>query len=105
MPACSSQRGVGCTHVVKPPFVIRYFFGPIFSTVSPKKYTSVSWLPRGGGASAPGRACCWAASPIDDARRVVERAEIGLRVEVGAIGRDAVVALGEHDVAGEITRS
>ena len=35
--ACRSQRGVGCTHVVKPPFVILYFFGPIFSTVSPKK--------------------------------------------------------------------
>ena len=38
----SSQRGVGCTQVVKPPFVIRYFFGPVFWMVSPKKYTSVS---------------------------------------------------------------
>jgi hypothetical protein len=31
------QRGVGCRHVVKPPLVILYFFGPIFSTTSPKK--------------------------------------------------------------------
>ena len=33
----SCQRGVGCTQVVKPPFVILYFLGPIFSMVSPKK--------------------------------------------------------------------
>jgi hypothetical protein len=52
-----SQRGVGCTHVVNPPFVILYFFGPIFSTVSPKKYTIVSW-PVSCGANAPGRGVC-----------------------------------------------
>ena len=37
VPACRSQRGVGWTQVVKPPLVILYFFGPIFSIVSPKK--------------------------------------------------------------------
>ena len=37
VPASRSQRGVGCTQVEKPPLVILYFFGPIFSIVSPKK--------------------------------------------------------------------
>ncbi len=50
----SSQRGVGCTQVVKPPLVILYFLGPVFSIVSPKKYTSVSavsaWLAMPGAA-------------------------------------------------------
>src|SRR5437764_6943923 len=50
------QRGVGCTHVENPPFEIRYLRGPIFSMVSPKKYTTVSWFATGGGgAMAPGR--------------------------------------------------
>ena len=31
----SSQRGVGCRHVVKPPRVILYFCGPSFWSVSP----------------------------------------------------------------------
>ena len=51
----SCQRGVGCTQVVKPPLVILYFFGPIFSIVSPWKYTSVSWFDTVGSAIAPGR--------------------------------------------------
>src|SRR5947207_1845532 len=57
--ACRSQRGVGCTQVEKPPLVIRYFFTPIFSTLSPKKYTFVGAFDDGGGASAPGRGCCF----------------------------------------------
>ena len=36
-----------------------------------------------------------------DAAGVVERAEVRLGVEVGAVGGDAVLALREHDVAGE----
>ncbi len=56
--ACKSHRGVGWTHVVKPPLVMVYFFGAIFSTVSPKKYTSVS-SPAVGGRSAPGAAGAW----------------------------------------------
>ena len=58
MPACRSQRGVGCTQVEKPPLVIRYFFGPIFSIFSPKKMTTVSWPTTGGGAMAPARGGC-----------------------------------------------
>ena len=56
MPAFRSQRGVGWTHVEKPPFVILYFFGPIFSIFSPKNYTTVSWPAIGGGAIPPGLA-------------------------------------------------
>ncbi len=33
LPLTISQRGVGCTQVVKPPFVMRYLSGPIFSIV------------------------------------------------------------------------
>ncbi len=35
--ALKCHRGVGCTQVEKPPLVILYFRGPIFSMVSPKK--------------------------------------------------------------------
>ena len=35
VPDVISQRGFGCTQVVKPPLVIRYFRSPIFSMVSP----------------------------------------------------------------------
>ena len=56
MSACRSHRGVGCTQVEKPPFVILYFFGATFSITSPKKYTDVSSPVTGGGAMAPGRA-------------------------------------------------
>ena len=56
--ACRSQRGVGWTQVEKPPLEIRYFFTPIFSTLSPKKYTLIGWLDEGGAAGAPGRGCC-----------------------------------------------
>ena len=41
----SSQRGVGCTHVVKPPWVMRYVLGPSFSIDSPQKYASGSCVP------------------------------------------------------------
>ena len=37
VPATISQRGVGWTQVVKPPLVMRYVVGPIFSIVSPQK--------------------------------------------------------------------
>ena len=35
VPEVISHRGFGCTQVVKPPFVMRYFRSPIFSMVSP----------------------------------------------------------------------
>ena len=35
VPEVSDQRGVGCTHVVKPPLVILYFSRPTFSSVLP----------------------------------------------------------------------
>src|SRR4029078_7255626 len=57
--ALMSQRGVGCTQAEKPPLVILYFFGPIFSTVSPKKYTIVSWPPAICGTARPGRGACF----------------------------------------------
>ncbi len=59
VPACRSHRGVGCAHVEKPPLVILYLRGPIFSIVSPKNITAVSCPAIGGGAAiAPGRAAC-----------------------------------------------
>ncbi len=44
--------------VEKPPLVILYFFGAIFSIFSPKKITTVSCPTTGGGAMAPARAGC-----------------------------------------------
>ena len=64
MPAWRSQRGVGCTHVEKPPLVILYFFGPIFSIFSPKKYTTFSWT-LVGAAIVPGRAACGCAFTVE----------------------------------------
>ena len=47
------QRGVGWTQVVNPPWMMRYFFGPIFWSSSPQKNASGSWVPNmpGSGAS------------------------------------------------------
>jgi hypothetical protein len=56
-----------------------YFFGPIFSIVSPKKYTSVFWPVTGGGASAV----------------LVEK-------DVDLVGVDPRVALQKDDGAGEL---
>ena len=92
----SSQRGVGCTQVVKPPFVMRYFFAPVFWMVSPKKYTSVSAVsawpaievvaaetePNSPPASAADGPCRDVArvfcGPTGAMPRVVERAELRL---------------------------
>ena len=35
LPLVTSQRGVGWTHVVKPPLVMRYFRAPSFSSFAP----------------------------------------------------------------------
>ena len=45
-------------HVEKPPLVILYFFGPIFSIVSPKNSTTFSCPANVGAETCPGRGVC-----------------------------------------------
>src|ERR1041385_5323465 len=63
--ALRSHRGVGCTQVEKPPFLILYFRGPSFSIDSPKKYTTVSCPGIGGGAHPPGRTGCFGGFTVE----------------------------------------
>ena len=52
-----SQRGVGCTQVVKLPRTRRYFFGPSLWISSPQKYASGGCVPN----------MLWSARPAIDA--------------------------------------
>ena len=58
VPALRSQRGVGCTQVVKPPLVILYFFGPDLLDRLAEEIDVGFLAGIGGGAIAPGRAVC-----------------------------------------------
>ncbi len=86
-----SQRGVGCTQVVKFPRTSLYFLGPSLWISSPQKNASGACVPN----------MLWSARPSHRRRagRVVERPGLRLEVELHPVGRNPRAAGLEHDVA------
>ncbi len=97
VPAVRSQRGVGWTQVLKPPLVIRYFFEPDLLDRLAEE-VDVGLLPgRAAAPTMPPAGAAWRGGwTLAMPAGVVEGAEPGLGVELGAVGGDAVVALGER---------
>ena len=91
LPEATSQRGVGWPQVVKPPSMIRYFSGPSFWTSLPQNVAS--------GFLRAEQAPVDTLAERDDAVGIEKRSGPRLRVEIHAIGRDAVAARDEQHVA------